>query len=54
MQDERDLIESKNEKSPETENEQPETDEHPAPGIKHEHEPDAENIMPAQDRPGTF
>ena len=28
--------------------------EHPAPGIKHETEPDAENIMPAEDRPGTF
>jgi hypothetical protein len=28
--------------------------EHPAPGIKHETEPDAENIMPVQDRPGTF
>ena len=28
--------------------------EHPTPGIKHEREPDAENIMPAQDRPGTF
>jgi len=28
--------------------------EHPAPGIKHETEPDAENIMPAQDKPGTF
>jgi len=28
--------------------------EHPAPGVKHEKEPDAENIMPAQDRPGTF
>jgi len=28
--------------------------EHPAPGIKHEREPDAENIMPVEDRPGTF
>lgn len=28
--------------------------EHPVPGIKHEHEPDAENIMPAEDRPGTL
>jgi hypothetical protein len=28
--------------------------EHPAPDIKHEREPDAENIMPAEDRPGTF
>lgn len=24
------------------------------PGIKHEREPDAENIMPAEDRPGTL
>jgi len=31
-----------------------ETEEHPAPGIKHEPEPDAENIMPAEDRPGTL
>jgi hypothetical protein len=28
--------------------------EHPVPGVKHEKEPDAENMMPAQDRPGTF
>jgi hypothetical protein len=28
--------------------------ERPAPGIRHEREPDAENIMPAEDRPGTF
>ena len=34
--------------------ERPEEAEHPAPGIKHETEPDAENIMPAEDRPGTF
>jgi hypothetical protein len=27
--------------------------EHPAPGIEHYPEPDAENIMPAEDRPGT-
>lgn len=27
---------------------------HPVPGIKHETEPDAENIMPVEDRPGTF
>ena len=32
----------------------PETAEHPVPGVKHEREPDAENIMPAEDRPGTF
>ena len=28
--------------------------EHPVPGVHHEPEPDAENIMPAEDRPGTF
>jgi hypothetical protein len=28
--------------------------ERPVPGVKHEREPDAENIMPAEDRPGTF
>lgn len=27
---------------------------HPAPGVKHEREPDAENVMPAEDRPGTL
>lgn len=27
---------------------------HPAPGIEHYPEPDAENIMPVEDRPGTF
>jgi hypothetical protein len=56
MQDERDLIERHDEETreTETENEPPEIAEHPAPGIKHEREPDAENIMPAEDRPGTF
>jgi hypothetical protein len=38
--------------------EKPETtekeEEHPAPGVKHEPEPDAENIMPAEDKPGTL
>jgi hypothetical protein len=28
--------------------------EHPAPGIEHYPEPDAENIMPIEDGPGTF
>ena len=28
--------------------------EHPAPGVKHEREPDAENIMPVEDGPGTL
>ena len=32
----------------------PETEQHPAPGIEHEPEPDAENIIPAKDRPGTL
>ncbi|HET9533288.1 MAG TPA: hypothetical protein VFQ92_23230 [Blastocatellia bacterium] len=39
------------------EREKPETEdkeEHPAPDIKHEPEPDAENIMPAEDKPGTL
>ena len=31
-----------------------EESEHPAPGIEHYPEPDAENIMPVEDRPGTF
>ncbi len=38
----------------EDENTPPEIAEHPIPGIKHEREPSAENIMPAEDRPGTF
>ena len=29
-------------------------EEHPVPGVKHEPEPDAENIMPAEDGPGTL
>lgn len=32
----------------------PETARHPAPGVEHEPEPDAENLMPAEDGPGTF
>jgi hypothetical protein len=31
-----------------------ELEEHPVPGIKYEPEPDAENIMPAEDQPGTL
>ncbi len=54
MQNERDLIEREDAETPETENEPPETAEHPAPGIKHEYEPDAENIMLVEDGPGTF
>lgn len=32
----------------------PETEERPAPGIKHEPEPDAENVVPAKHKPGTL
>jgi hypothetical protein len=38
----------------ETEAPPPETKRRPAPNIEHEPEPDAENIMPAEDEPGTF
>lgn len=34
--------------------EPPETRRHPSPGVKHEPEPDAENLIPAEDEPGTF
>jgi hypothetical protein len=32
----------------------PETARQPVPGIRHEPEPDAGNIMPAEDEPGTL
>lgn len=32
----------------------PEEPRQPVTGIEHEPEPDAENIMPAEDRPGTL
>jgi hypothetical protein len=32
----------------------PETARRPVPGVKHEPEPDAGNIMPADDGPGTL
>ncbi len=56
MHEERDLIAEEREEREEytEENEAPEVAEHPVCGIKHEYEPDAENIMPAEDRPGTF
>jgi len=55
MQEEKDsLFEEKYEQPQGIENEPPETAEHPVPGIKHENEPDAENIMPVEDGPGTF
>ena len=28
--------------------------EHPAPGIEHHREPDAENLIPVKDKPGTL
>ena len=56
MQEERDLTREERDELQEylEENEEPETAEHPVPGIKHEREPDAENIMPVEDGPGTF
>lgn len=57
MQEERDLVIEEEDKQTESTmpvNESPETAEYPVSGIKHEHEPDAENIMPVKDRPGTF
>ena len=58
MQNEKDLSEEiRNEREESKKREErnsPETAEHPVPGIKHEHEPDAENIMPVEDGPGTF
>jgi hypothetical protein len=39
-----------------SDDERPEAEqvERPVPGIRYEREPDAENIMPVEDRPGTF
>jgi hypothetical protein len=56
MQEEKDLIpEEKDERTESTaKNEPPETAEHPIASVKHENEPDAENIMPVEDGPGTF
>jgi hypothetical protein len=55
MQEEKDLLpEEKDEQPQHIENEPPETTERPVPGIKYKSEPDAENIMPVQDGPGTF
>lgn len=36
------------------EDEAPETQRRPVPGVKHEPEPDAGNIMPAENEPGTL
>jgi hypothetical protein len=33
---------------------EPETARRPVPGVKHEPEPDAGNIMPAENEPGTL
>jgi hypothetical protein len=56
MQEERDFrYEESVEQTKSTEaSEPPETVERPVPGIKHEHEADAENIMPVEDGPGTL
>ena len=55
MQGEKDLITEEKETTEENEaKESPETAEHAVPGIKHKPEPDAENMMPVEDGPGTF
>ncbi|HSK20906.1 MAG TPA: hypothetical protein VK912_17255 [Longimicrobiales bacterium] len=36
------------------EDQDPETARRPVPGVKHEPEPDAGNIMPAENEPGTL
>lgn len=36
------------------EEQSPETARRPVPGVKHEPEPDAGNIMPAENEPGTL
>lgn len=36
------------------EEQNPETARRPVPGVKHEPEPDAGNIMPAENEPGTL
>jgi hypothetical protein len=54
MQEEKDSIFEEDEQPQPIENEPSETVENPVPGIKYENEPDAENIMPVEDGPGTF
>jgi hypothetical protein len=59
MQEERDLAPADKDEQTEFEDESnehlpPEIAEHPVPGIKHKREPDAENIMPIEDGPGTL
>lgn len=55
MPDEKDLITEETVEKEKTETkEPPETAEHPVPGIKHKPEPDAENLMPVEDGPGTL
>lgn len=51
-----DIDQEPEEKGPDVSQDQDDTDqpEHPAPGIEHYPEPDAENIMPAEDQPGTL
>ena len=53
MQEEKDLISEKKEELADNQT-PPEEAEHLVLGIKHQREPDAENIMPAEDRLGTF
>jgi hypothetical protein len=50
------LTDRPEERSPEERPEErhPETARRPVPHIRHEPEPDAENIMPAEDEPGTL
>ena len=55
MQEEKNLTDEEiKEEKQNAENDSPETAEHPVPGVKHKPEPDAENIMPAEDQPGTL
>jgi hypothetical protein len=57
MQNERDLIPTKKDEQKRNLNDEqllPEEAKHPVPGIKHKQEPDAENIMPVEDGPGTL
>lgn len=55
MQEEKDqMLEEREERERIEDDEPPETAERPVPGIEHKPEPDAENIMPAEDQPGTL
>ena len=57
MSDEREKTDTpeRGEERPETgEEASPETDPEPAPGIEHEPEPDAGNLVPKKEGPGTL